>query len=247
MPDYKQRLNGISGLICYWDFEGNEPLRSKGPNAYVLVEGNGSIGFVKDDVTIRNAVDLKEGQYLYIKREDCPALNVHGPQAQITVISWIKRQPKSYKQCEAIAGMWNETEKFRQYCLFLNLRLHDSSDQVGGHISGVGGPTPGQKWCMDAAIGHDPVIYNQWSFAGFTYDSKLIRSYLNGQLDSRAETNPYPYEEGIFDGGLEGSDFTVGAVHRLGEMGNNFVGQIGFLAVFNRALTDAEIQEIYQD
>ncbi len=246
MADYKQILKDISGLICYWDFEGNEPLCSKGPYNYVLIEGNGSIEFDKEDVATRNAADLKEGQYFYIKREDCPALNIHGPEAQITVLSWVKRQLKSYNQCEAVAGMWNETEKLRQYCLFLNLHMHDSADQVCGHISGVGGPTPGQKWCMDAAIGNDPVVYNQWSFAGFTYDSKMIRSYLNGQLDSRAETNPYSYREGIFDGGSGGSDFTVGAVHRLGEMGNNFVGQIGFIAVFNRALTDSEIEQIYK-
>lgn len=244
MPDYKQSLKDIPGLVCYWDFEGNEPLCSKGPHAYMLVEGNGSIEF-SEDQSIGNAVDLKEGQYLYMDRNDCPALNVYGPDAEVTVLAWVSRQPKSYNQCEAIAGMWNETEKLRQYCLFLNLRLHDSSDQVCGHISGVGGPTPGQKWCIDAAIGKDAVVYDQWTFAGFTYDSKMIRSYLNGRLDNRVETNPYPYEAGIFDGGPNGSDFSVGAVHRLGEMGNNFVGQLGFLAVFNRALTDSEIQQIY--
>jgi hypothetical protein len=51
---------------------------------------------------------------------------------------------------------------------------------------------------------------------------------------------------GLFDGGEDGSDFTVGAVHRLGEMGNNFVGQIGGIAVFDRALSDDEFQTIYQ-
>ena len=47
---------------------------------------------------------------------------------------------------------------------------------------------------------------------------------------------------GLFDGGYLGSDFTVGAVNRSGEMGNFFVGQIGGLAVYDRALTKEEMR-----
>lgn len=46
---------------------------------------------------------------------------------------------------------------------------------------------------------------------------------------------------------LPGSDFTVGAVHRFGEMGNNFVGQIGGIAEFDRALMEDEIRNIYEN
>ena len=53
--------------------------------------------------------------------------------------------------------------------------------------------------------------------------------------------NPYEYPGGLLDGGENGSDFTVGAVHRSGEMGNWYVGLIGGLAVFNRALSDEEM------
>ena len=41
--------------------------------------------------------------------------------------------------------------------------------------------------------------------------------------------------------GNNGSDFTVGAVLLKAGMGNFFKGQIGGLAVFNRALTDEEM------
>ena len=218
-------------LVCYWDFNAHDPYLSKGNNAYRLTEGNGNIYLFKDGALSGSSVDIKEGQYLYIKREECPQLNIYGPQAQVTVLAWVKRQSKSYVQCEAIAGMWNETDKLRQYCLFLNLRLHNSADQVCGHISGVGGPTPGQKWCIDASIGAKPVEYNEWNFVAFTYDGTQIISYLNGIPDFRTDTNPYAYQEGIFNGGDNGSDFTVGAVHRLGEMGNYFVGQLAGLAI----------------
>lgn len=46
--------------------------------------------------------------------------------------------------------------------------------------------------------------------------------------------------------GNNGSDFTVGAVRLENGMGNFFKGQIGGIAIFNRALTNNEILNIHQ-
>ena len=70
---------------------------------------------------------------------------------------------------------------------------------------------------------------------------------MNGEFDQRPETNPYKYTEGVFEAGDDGSDFTVGAVDRGGEMGNYFVGQIGGLAIFDRALAPNEIRLIHSE
>jgi len=242
----KIELLNTPGLLCLWDFDAENPFTSKGQYAYKLHSGNTEVALVNEGVISENSIKIEEGQYLYIPREECPGLNLHGKEAQVTVLAWVKRQPRSYEQCEAIAGMWNETEKKRQYCLFLNIQLYESGNQVSGHVSGVGGPTPGNRWCVDVAIGKSQVNYNEWTFVGFTYDAKQAKAYYNGQFDAREGINPYDYELGLFDGGKDGSDFTVGAVHRLGEIGNNFVGQIGGIAVFDRALTDEEIKNIYQ-
>ncbi len=237
------QLLSIPNLLCMWDFADPSPLVAKGKFPYVLLPA-GKLGD-EEAITKEGTLNIAEGAYYYIPRADCQALNIHGKNAEVTVMAWVKRSSKSFVQCEAIAGMWNETEKKRQYCLFLNLRLFDSADQVCGHISGVGGATPNQQWCVDAAIGQHKVEFEEWTFVAFTYDGKTIKSYLNGEFDARAERNPYPYQEGIFDGGADGSDFTVGAVHRLGEMGNDFVGEIACLAVFDRALTEQELLECY--
>jgi hypothetical protein len=53
--------------------------------------------------------------------------------------------------------------------------------------------------------------------------------------------NPYYFPDGM---GNNGSDFTVGAVLLKKGMGNFFKGQIGGLAVFNRALTDEEMKSL---
>jgi hypothetical protein len=244
--DISNILN-IPNLVCCWDFNSSHPYISRGEYAYELIEGNGSPVVKHEGIISDSSLDIKEGEYLYIPRENCKALNIHGKEAQVTILAWIKRQTKSRSQCEAVAGMWNETNKKRQYCLFLNLQLFESADQVCGHISGVGGPTPGQKYCIDASIGQKELKYNEWNFVGFTYDGTTIKSYLNGEFDQRPERNPYTYASGIFDGGTDGSDFTVAAVHRSNEMGNDFVGQISGLAVFNRALKPEEIKKLHKD
>jgi hypothetical protein len=237
----------VPNLLCCWDFGCNNPFISKGKFNYELIAGKEKPAINNFGVLSDGSISIMEGQYLFVPRKLCPALNISGKNAAVTILAWIKRKQKSYSQCEAVAGMWNETRKKRQYCLFLNLQLFNSGDQVCGHISGVGGPTPGQKWCIDASIGSEKVPYNKWSFVGFSYDGQEIKSYLNGQPDLRDGHNPYEYPEGIFDAGDPGADFTVGAVDRLGEMGNFFVGDISGLAIFDRALTESEIKRIHKD
>jgi hypothetical protein len=79
-----------------------------------------------------------------------------------------------------------------------------------------------------------------------TYDGQYIRVYLDGKLDSMQHANPFPYEEGIFDGGIDGANFTVGSNSVRDAMENNFVGKIGGLAVFDRALTEEQLTQMYE-
>ncbi|WP_420603189.1 LamG-like jellyroll fold domain-containing protein [Flagellimonas sp.] len=226
----------------FWDFSTNNSLESTGKVNYKLIKGNDLVSFKKDETT--DYLNIEEGGYLYIPRKDCPALNFHGENSKFTIVAKINRHEKSYEQCEAIAGMWNETRKKRQYYLFLNLLQKESGDQVCGHISDVGGPTPGHKWARDASIGQTPIAYGEWVTVAFSFDGQYAKSYLNGKLDVREGLNPYKFEHQLFDGGEDGSDFTVGAVDRLGEIGNFFVGGIARLAVYDRALSEEEIAHL---
>lgn len=238
-------IEKIDNLLCMWDFSGGR-MTSVGQYAYTL-QSHQAVEFVKEGPVSGNALKLAQSQYLFIKRQHCPGLNIAGKNAQVTVVAWVKRDAKTIKadECEAIAGMWLESEKKRQYCLFLNLWIHDSAQQVCGHVSGIGGPTEGEKWCMDASIGNTVVPLHTWSLVAFTYDGNHAVSYLNGKADLREGRNPYYYSLGLYDGGENGADFTVGGVHRLGEMGNFFVGLIGGLAIFDRALGPDEIKKMY--
>lgn len=249
----------LPDLLCFWDFqdEKNEYM-AQGSHAYLLRPVDKPVPRVAEGVFGANSVRLGRGHgALYIPRRDCPALNLRGPKARVSLVAWIKREKGAPAgNCQAVAGMWNEHAK-RQYCLFLNLRIWDSAEQVGAHISSIGGATPGYKYCMDAAIGKTAVPFDTWQCVAISYDGAFARAYVNGQLDNRGDRNPYRYEGGIFDGGENGADFTVGAVTRPEKvdedrkehgsiLANNYHGLLGGLAIYDRALTDAEMRRLAQ-
>jgi hypothetical protein len=171
-------------------------------------------------------------------------LNFYGKDARFTVVAWIKRSPKEQKECQAIAGVWNESTSQRQYCLFIDLGIWDSNNQICGHVSSIGGATPGFNHCMDAAIGSTIIPLEEWHMIAFTYDGSYAKVYLDGKLDERDQLNPYAYPDGLFDGGEGGADFTIGSVSRHGEMGNWFCGLLGGLAIYNQALVEDQIMPI---
>jgi hypothetical protein len=237
-------VEALPGLIAFCDFQepAGQPRRARGPHGYELKEMAGPIQRVEGGVLGPFAAELAVGQWLNLPRSQCPALDIHGPDSKVSLFAWLKRRRKPLIECEAVAGMWDETRRKRQYALFLDLRIRGSADQAGGHISGIGGPTPGYRYCMDAAIGRTCVEYtDEWEFVGFTYDGSEARLYRNGCFDARPAHNPYPYPGGLFDAGPEGADFTVGAVHRGGAIGNWFTGFLGGLFVCSSVLTPETI------
>ncbi|CAF0989848.1 unnamed protein product [Adineta ricciae] len=233
--------------LCRWLFQEPPGSRreSEGQYAYALEEMNGPIARVEDGIIGPYSAELKEGQWFKIPRTSCPALNLHGLGTQLSIVAWVKRKQKSSKECETIAGMWNETNSARQYCLFLNLGIWSSANQVCGHLSSTGAPSPDYSYCMEATIGQSAVPWNEWQQVAVTFDGIWAKAYLNGKLDQRPGLSPYFWPCVIHDGGDQGADFTVGSVFRSGTMGNWFVGQLGGLAVYDHALTPTQIHELY--
>lgn len=227
----------IDSLVSFWDFHEEAGVIREAQGAFpaALREVNGPIASVSGGLFHSRCAELTRGQYFVLPHDECGPLALS---AELTVVAWVQRYRKPEIECEAVAGLWNETRAQRQYALFLDLRIHGGADNVCGHVSSLGGPTPGQKWCMDAAISSSRVPYFSWHCLAFRYDGREARTYLDGEFSERPGLNPYAYPGPVFQGD---ADFTVGAVHRHGEMGNWFVGRIGGLAVFGRALESSEI------
>jgi len=257
----KRKILLSPDLVAFWDFQ-DASLRSLSPPFLALkccgippapvsegVFGPRSLEF-------EAAGDLARG-FLFLSAEGDNPLSLGGCAAQLTVIAWIKRKRSPYQGCQYLAGVWNEHGR-RQYGLFLNLKIWDSAGQVGAHVSQHGGPTPGYPYCMDAAIGATPVPFDDWHCVAMAYDGREAAAYLDGRLDAREPRGEPGRNPFFLPGGLnpQSADFTVGAVSRpervepdpqggfreTGSLsGNPFVGLLGGLAIFRRALTAEEI------
>ncbi|MDA3961376.1 MAG: LamG domain-containing protein [Planctomycetota bacterium] len=232
------------GLVAFWDMQGRGAARgATAGEAYVLEERAGTVERVLDTGAPFGAyaAHVREGQYFGIPRSACDRLDIHGLDGHLTVVAWVRRAQTKHGGCEFLAGQWNETELGRQYGLFINIGVWGGSDQVCGHVSATGGATTGYRYCMDGAIGSTPVPCDEWHVVAMSYDGIQAYAWLDGLLDARPGVNPYPMGGGLHDGGPKGSDFTVCAVDRSGEMGNFFAGLLGGLAVYDRALSPAEM------
>jgi hypothetical protein len=85
-----------------------------------------------------------------------------------------------------------------------------------------------------------PVPINQWTHFVDTYDGSSMKMYLDGVLQVEA-----PYSLGIFQGN---SDVGIGASVGQGAPGqfiSPFKGKIDEISVYNRPLTPAEVQSLY--
>ena len=244
----RDRLLATPGLIDLWDFSepGGQPRRSIGPNAHLLHEGGAPVVRGEEGVLSSYHAKLGEPVWFQLPRAEIGALNRGGTHSHHTVLAWLRRTRKPGNECEFVAGCWNETQARRQYGLFINLCIHESAQQVGAHVSHTGGPTPGHRWCMEAAIGQTPVAWGEWHCAGMTFDGVQACAWLDGRLDERPDRNPLPYAGELLDGGPAGADFTVGAVNRQGNIGNFLHADLAGLAIFDRALRADEMRTLAQ-
>jgi hypothetical protein len=240
-------------LIAFWDFD--EPVNggwnSVNSKSYFLAFGEAKVGQVFDHDLDRNVADFQDGQWLSIPRAQLADLDISGKNAALTVIALVKKE--SEKNWQAIAGVWDESRSKRQYYMFLNasskthqedMKRYPSQGRLHGHISALGGKTPGQVAWISYASSKEPVLGHTWVWIAMTYNGKEIKVFVDGELQKDPQMNPFNYPEGIYDGELDGADFTVGANSVANRITNQFIGRMAFLGVFKKALTTDELQKL---
>jgi hypothetical protein len=196
-----------------------------------------------------------EKQYFSLPHSSTGDLNIHGAGAEVTVVAWIRWDRV---QSGFIGGIWQEHNRDprRQYGLFVHLPVYGGDRNVCGHVSLLGGSSPGLPYSRDYSANSSPVPLGEWTVAAFSYDGREVRSFLNGVFEPRATyteagppmgeglsyaKNPYSWPHGLGD---NAGDFTVGAVQLTAGMGNFFAGAIGGLAVYSRALDATELTKL---
>ena len=252
-----KRLESVPNLVAYWDFADEDYLAAKGISTPTLrAEENAMPTLIEEGPLSGRSLHFDGDDFLYIPYSETGALNVKS--GSVTVVAWVKwTATQSF-----VGGMWNEYEDGgkRQYGLFVGLPHYNGANQVCGHISKTGKPTPPFPYSIDYSASKQIVPQNEWSAVAFTYDGEYIRSYFNGEFKEREEElinhtmgfegypeglrqvkNPYYFPDGIGD---NGSDFTVGAVFASNRYANFFKGEIGGLAVYDRALTAEEVKYV---
>jgi hypothetical protein len=258
------QIKTTEGLIALWTFKERQGKTRKaiGEDKYPLTEGEGKVERISEGPLSGYSIKLNGSNYLKIANHKTGKLNIYGEEKGVTVIAWIKW---TGEQTGFVGGMWNEYQDGgkRQYGLFISLPHYNGKDQVCGHISKTGKPTPPFPYSIDYSASKQKVPKNEWCCVAFSYDGRYIKSYLNGVFESREpelishtkgfdvypdgliqRKNPYFYPYGM---GNNGSDFTVGAVLLKDGMGNFYKGQIGGLAVFDRMLDNNEIRLLSND
>lgn len=254
-------LTTTDGLVALWKFDepAGQARKAIGEGSFPLREGSGQVERVSEGPVSGYAIRLDGNNYLRLPHAQTRALNLHGDGQGITVMAWVRW---SGEQTGFVGGMWNEHTDGgrRQYGLFISLPHYNGKDQVCGHISRSGKPTPPFPYSIDHSASRQKVPADTWTCIVFTYDGEYIRSYVDGSFEARKpelirhtegfpgypeglvqSKNPYHFPDGMGD---NGSDFTVGAVQLKDGMGNFYKGLIGGLAVFDRALSDEEIKRL---
>ncbi|WP_158860604.1 LamG domain-containing protein [Lunatibacter salilacus] len=256
------KITSIDGLIALWDFSENpgEPRMARGVGEFPLREMKGPVERIAEGPLSGFSASMKDSAYFSIPYTETGRLNIHGKNQGVTVLGWVNWEGKT----GFVGGMWNEYTDGgkRQYGLFVHLPHYNGAEQVCGHISWTGKPTPPFPYSSDYSASKETLTKGSWHFVAFTYEGTEIRSYLDGKFEAREpelirntagfdglpdgvieSKNPYYFPDGMGD---NGSDFTVGAVVLSRGLGNFFEGKIGGLAVFDRALSGEEILEIHQ-
>lgn len=259
--DKYKEITNTKHFIALWDFKepSGNPRMAIGKDSFPLHEKNGQVPRVPEGPLSGFSAQFGDGSFLSIPNNKTGALNICGESQGVTVLAWIKR---TGIRTGFIAGMWNEYEDGgkRQYGLFVSLPHYNGKDQVCGHISYTGKPTPPFPYSLDYAASGQKVPMNEWVCIAFTYDGKLIKSYLNGLFEQREpelimntagfpgypdgmthSKNPYAFPYGMK---CNGSDFTVGAVLLKSGMGNLFSGLIGGIAIFDTALDASDLKRL---
>jgi hypothetical protein len=210
-----------SGLVSWWPAESN-PVDAAGGNTGVLLNGatfaSGKYG---------QSFSLN-GSGAHVRIADNPSLHLTNA---LTISAWINpTDPGGYSY--HIVSKWDVVFEYQKsYSTWLSggkfifTVCANGDEQLGPHAD---------------LVSVASVAPNQWTHVAATYDGSTMKVYLNGQLN-----NQKAFPNGIFPGT---GDLAIGAIVGGVPAGQNlysFSGRIDEPAIYNRALSAAEIQAIF--
>ena len=208
-----------NGLVAYYPFNGNANDAS----------GNGNHGTVNGATLTPNRNDIQNSSYGFDGLDNYISINSNNNQLDffgnccITISAWIKLDNNDNQYSILTNSDYNNIHQ--QYALKV-----DSNSKLYF--------LAGDKLFESNGINYSSSNVNngQWTHTLVSYDGNKLKLYLNGNLD---------YENQIIDNFPESPSSVAFIGNSWGANNDFFPGQIDDVGIWNRALTEQEIQNLY--
>ena len=225
-----------SGLVNYWKFDDSPNMGENNPGS-----GNGANNGATwlESGIVEGAMSFNGNNALI---DTAAPINIRG---SLTVSAWIYMTSNPYLSC--IAGKWYESENKRSWEL-CTYGGYGSEPMLLPYFSSTGGPLcqPGQCGNIDCYsnngnnLSNCKFSMNSWHHVAMTFDSTNgnSSSYLDGKLQA-SQLQPFT---NLF---ISDKNVQIGYSSIGGRTDTHFPGIIDEVAVFNRTLSEDEIERMY--
>jgi len=211
-----------NGLLGWWGFNGNANDES----------GNGNHGIVNGPTLVSDRFSNDNSAYIFNGNGD-HILVPHSP---------------SFINPNMSFSGWVNASQFQTY--FNSIIKHGNFTSIAGEQYGVGltqtgqvhtgfkttSCTTGQGW--DISITIDTLHLNTWYHLVVTIENNIVKTYLNSTIIST-----YPYIGSLV---LCTANSELSFGREFSSSDNHYYGKLDDIGIWNRALSQSEITELYQ-
>jgi hypothetical protein len=216
-----------NGLVGYWSFE------EAGGTVAIDSSGYWNNGVVQAGATwsegkIGSALHFSGTPDSFVQVPSSASLNVS---TGLTISAWINSEDT--EGARDIVSKWDDETQEWSYIF----KDWNESDRLSIELS--------KSIYVDLASlqGRSPIIPGQWIHVATTYDAatRELRLYFNGELDARSVTGGASIRSSRTDLSIGAGGFFP-AANMAGEA---FAGLIDEVRIYNRALSETEMQTLY--
>lgn len=207
------------GLVALWHADGNADDSVNGHNG--VMEKAGFTDGVVGQAFAFDPDTYPWGTYTGVKVPDSPAFELTNA---LSIVGWVRPRGNGY----IILSRGDHRPGFDPYTLSL---------QANDHLRFYVCEESSQADFVEARL-----TMNAWSYVAATYDDGVMRLYTNGVLVTEKRTAIHPFAKLLPN---ESPGLGIG---NLNDGGNNFpfIGDIDELALYDRALSPAEVRAGYE-
>jgi hypothetical protein len=245
--DFAALAKSTPGLIGYWSFEGNyEDQSAMGNN----VKANGDLSLIKfgPGVNGGQAVEMDnetaDTQYLSVAAPVGGTFDTPNQTVLVWSKSTVTKDTGAYDNLIDRASLWYIDT------VYTDVSGATKSELVARIYTPSTPEAGGSGQVLSSASAAGPPVYitpGAWSFVGWTYDGKVMTTYIDGKPVSKRDyaggLGPTADTPPASDAPTGNYDIFWGAWR--GEPGYSLTGSFDDTVIYNRALTADEVKALF--